>query len=65
MKRRTLARALTGAHDLGMRGYEEAKKVRRPKIQSGPVQLKTAQPITIPTLPLRSQDPSWAWRPWE
>ena len=33
MKRRTLARALTGAHELGMRGYEEAKKVRRPQIQ--------------------------------
>jgi hypothetical protein len=36
MKRRTLARALTGGHDLGMRGYEAmmaAKKVRRPQIQ--------------------------------
>jgi hypothetical protein len=57
MKRRTLARALTGAHELGMRGYEEAKKVRRPKIQSGPVQLKTAQPITTPTLPFARRRP--------
>jgi len=66
MKRRTLAKALTGFARGGALGHRlTPEKVRRPKIQSGPVQLKTAQPITIPTLPLRSQDPSWAWRPWE
>ena len=57
MKRKTLSNILTGFSEGGMRGYEEAKKVRRPKIQSGPVQLKTAQPITTPTLPFARRRP--------
>ena len=33
MKRKTLSNILTGFSEGGMRGYEEAKKVRRPQIQ--------------------------------
>lgn len=62
MKRRTLGKALTGAAQSmaripGIGEPSTPEKTRRRKIQSGPVQLKTAQPITTPTLPFARRRP--------